>query len=56
MRRRMFVVLLSLVLLTGLGVTADELRFYLRSEPKTFNPGWSMMTRRRPCDTSRAVY
>jgi peptide/nickel transport system substrate-binding protein len=38
MRRRIFGPLLLLVLLAGYGLGADELRFYIRSEPKTFNP------------------
>ena len=38
MRRRIFGLLLLLLLVAGYGWGADELRFYLRSEPKTFNP------------------
>jgi len=38
MRRAIFSIGLLLVFLVHAGVAQDELRFYLRSEPKTFNP------------------
>ncbi len=38
MRRRIVGLALLLVLLLGTSVGVDELRFYLRSDPKTFNP------------------
>ena len=38
MRRRIAVTSLLLVLFLGTGIGVDELRFYLRSDPKTFNP------------------
>src|SRR5271165_1861388 len=38
MRRRIVVTSLLLGLLVGTSLGVDELRFYLRSDPKTFNP------------------
>ncbi len=38
MRRRIFAVGLLLVALGGTAPGLDELRFYIHSEPKTFNP------------------
>jgi len=38
MRRGIMALVLALLILADLGVCLDELRFYLRSEPKTFNP------------------
>ena len=38
MRRAVLAILLFVALLPAAGFCGDELRFYLRSEPKTFNP------------------
>src|SRR5208283_208890 len=38
MRRALVCVCLMLLLLVSAGACLDELRFYLRSDPKTFNP------------------